>query len=290
MFISFIAPTYNVNRYLDDFFKSFVGIEKNKYEIILINDNGEDPSEYVKKYENDINIRFINLKENVGVDFVRNIGIKEVSEKATHFAFIDPDDVIYDKKFINDVEADKITVFDRASFTQIDTKIQKKGNIYSTHFWGSIWGIVFPSALKNEIKFYYKANSDVLTQRIVLFKYKKITKCSSVVMINRRIRGSSLSNVFVSEEKMTRLISISSRLINEGYKKKFNESQELYWLYFISRKNWEKDAKIRVAKFISEKVKITWYARSFYWVISRFMKLLGFDKKQFSTIKKGAYN
>jgi len=90
--ISIIIPIYNSQRYLRDCLNSIKPNFKNKFEVILVNDNSRDESlnickNFMKKFKN---CRLINLKRNRGVSNARNIGINV--SKGNFICFLDSDD------------------------------------------------------------------------------------------------------------------------------------------------------------------------------------------------------
>lgn len=94
-FVSFISPVYNVNKYLPDLLESFVHLPKSQYELIIVDDKGDErPDDIIEKYIDNVNIKFIKNKENLGLGFARNEGLKNISKKSTHFMFIDSDDIL----------------------------------------------------------------------------------------------------------------------------------------------------------------------------------------------------
>lgn len=109
MFLSFIVPIYNSEKYLEECLDSLVcqDILPEDYEIICVNDGSTDSSnnilkKYAKKYHN-IKIK---SQENKGVSVARNQGIIEA--QGQYVWFIDSDDFI-GKKILNELkeEAEK---------------------------------------------------------------------------------------------------------------------------------------------------------------------------------------
>ncbi len=92
--VTIIVPVYNVEDYLRNCLNSLVNqdYDKNKYEIYIINDGSTDKSlEIIKKYEKKYkNIKVNNFKNNKGVSYARNIGIKNA--KGKYLMFCDADD------------------------------------------------------------------------------------------------------------------------------------------------------------------------------------------------------
>ncbi|HEB9341530.1 TPA: CDP-glycerol glycerophosphotransferase family protein [Campylobacter coli] len=111
---SIVCPIYNVEKYLDDFFKSIIKQRldfKNNIFIICVDDGSTDNSaQIIKKYQNKYpkNITYL-YKTNGGLSSARNYGLKFVK---THWlCFTDPDD------FLN-----------RDYFYEVDRNIRKYNN------------------------------------------------------------------------------------------------------------------------------------------------------------------
>lgn len=94
IFLSFIIPIYNAEKYLEECLKSLIDqdIPLTDYEIICINDGSTDNSESViRNFQKYTNILCINQK-NAGVTSARNEGLKVA--KGDFIWFIDADDFI----------------------------------------------------------------------------------------------------------------------------------------------------------------------------------------------------
>jgi glycosyltransferase involved in cell wall biosynthesis len=92
--ISVILPVYNTSYYLNQCLDSIIYQTFTNIEIICINDASEDNSleileEYLKK---DGRIKIINLKQNLGLGAVRNIGLN--ASRGEYIGFVDSDDWI----------------------------------------------------------------------------------------------------------------------------------------------------------------------------------------------------
>lgn len=86
--ISIIVPVYNCEKYIQNTLDNLLKINCDK-EIIVINDCSKDDSlNILKKYQNDI--KLINLEENQGASYARNIGLDNASGK--YIGFVDADD------------------------------------------------------------------------------------------------------------------------------------------------------------------------------------------------------
>lgn len=125
--VTIIVPVYNVSLYLRNCIDSLVNQDynKNKYEIIFINDCSNDNSldilnEYKEKYNN---IIIHNLRENKGVSYARNIGIKHA--RGEYLIFCDADDT-YEQNtitiFMNIINKEKSDFVMANHYVQINNK------------------------------------------------------------------------------------------------------------------------------------------------------------------------
>lgn len=92
--VSVIITTYNYWRYVERAIRSCIDqtLEKDQYEIIVVNDASTDrTSEILENYHDDI--RVYNLEENLGLSGARNFGVKKA--KGQFVVFIDADDYIH---------------------------------------------------------------------------------------------------------------------------------------------------------------------------------------------------
>ncbi|MBQ8183589.1 MAG: glycosyltransferase [Clostridia bacterium] len=95
MFISFIVPVYNTEKYIAQCLDSLLtqDISKNEYEIICVNDGSTDGSlDVLHGYEKNYNNVHIITQPNSGVCVARNTGIKAAT--GDYIWFIDADDLI----------------------------------------------------------------------------------------------------------------------------------------------------------------------------------------------------
>lgn len=95
--LSVVIPYYNLGTTLPETIESVKKSEYKNYEIIIVNDGSTDQNsiDILKNYENDKQIRIINIK-NKGLANARNVGAEHA--KGEFIAFIDADDKI-DKTF-----------------------------------------------------------------------------------------------------------------------------------------------------------------------------------------------
>ena len=94
-FFSVIIPTFNQSAFLEKAIKS-VFLQKQNYEIIIIDNNSTDNTdEVVNKYKN-YNLRYLKIKNFGVIGKSRNLGIQ--NSKAPWVAFLDSDDEWYEDK------------------------------------------------------------------------------------------------------------------------------------------------------------------------------------------------
>lgn len=95
--ITVIVPIYNVEKYLEKCIDSIINQTYKDIEILLINDCSKDNSLEICKEmkKKDERISIINLPNNHGVSYARNIGIE--NSNGEYIAFVDSDDYIDSK-------------------------------------------------------------------------------------------------------------------------------------------------------------------------------------------------
>ena len=106
--ISVIVPTFNRPQMLIESVKSILSQTYQNFEILVINDAGEDLSEILNSV-NDKRIRYIQHTENKGRSASKNTGIK--SAKGKYIAYLDDDDIYYQDHFetlVNELEKGEI--------------------------------------------------------------------------------------------------------------------------------------------------------------------------------------
>ena len=94
-FISIIIPFNSAQRYLRDCLDSISEEKLDDAEIILISNGIDEPlDEFLEDYE-DLNIKRIDFKDNIGVARARNIGIENAQGEYVYFidcdAYVDKD-------------------------------------------------------------------------------------------------------------------------------------------------------------------------------------------------------
>ncbi|MDD3051607.1 MAG: glycosyltransferase [Candidatus Cloacimonetes bacterium] len=90
--VSVIIPTYNRRKELKEAVNSVLNQTYQNFEILIINDNGEDVSALLESY-NDDRIRHFRHTHNKGVAVARNAGL--LNAKGEYIAYLDDDDLYY---------------------------------------------------------------------------------------------------------------------------------------------------------------------------------------------------
>ena len=94
--ISVIVCAYNHEKWIERCIRSIinqVNIKKDKWELIIINDNSKDSSkEILKQYKSIDNIHIITNKRNLGLPKSLNIGLKKA--KGRYITRVDSDDYV----------------------------------------------------------------------------------------------------------------------------------------------------------------------------------------------------
>lgn len=119
--VSVIVPCYNMEKYLDNCFKSLINQTYKNLEIIFINDGSSDKTlNLLSKWEGEerLNFTLIN-QENKGISVTRNVGLRKAT--GDYIYFLDPDDIIFPtliEELVNMLEDDKYD-YSYCKFTRI---------------------------------------------------------------------------------------------------------------------------------------------------------------------------
>jgi glycosyltransferase involved in cell wall biosynthesis len=91
--VSIIIPTYNRNEFfLPKAIKSALAQDYEDFEVIVVNDAGEDAQPVTDQFEND-KLKYFQNEKNLGLGLTRNRGIEEST--GNWFYFLDSDDRVY---------------------------------------------------------------------------------------------------------------------------------------------------------------------------------------------------
>lgn len=232
MQLSVVIPVYNVERYIAKCLSSCinqVGVEKNKFEIIVVNDGTKDYSINVISdlLEKNNNIRLIN-KENGGLSSARNKGLEYVRGKYVWFVdsddFIDNDSIrnilsdiesydseilFYDINCINEdngFERLKKMDFHSKPYTQSGGEWLRKG----VNVWPMAQMYVFKKAFLCDNNLYFKEG---ILHEDVEFKFRSFLFANSVTYIpqkhyNYLLRNNGSITASFSNKRMHDLYSI----------------------------------------------------------------------------------
>lgn len=136
--ISVIIPCYNSEKTIYETVMSIINqenINKNIFELIIVNDKSTDLTEFeVKKIQvkfSPFTIRLINLKENRGVSYARNVGLHNA--KGKWVLFLDSDDVLNKYALSKIIRND--LVFPKCELLAFGYYVNKNGKLedYSKH-------------------------------------------------------------------------------------------------------------------------------------------------------------
>ena len=173
MFLSFIIPIYNAERYIPECLNSLLAqdLVADEYEIVCVNDGSKDGSlsvlrDFADRYPN---IRIID-KENGGVTTARNAGLEAAS--GDFIWFIDADDLIQEnilaklKAMVPEGGCDRI-VFGAYEFqdalTEAEREQSRNGQLATNTSWYD--AVVWRSLLKREF----------LQRHDLYFRYPELT-------------------------------------------------------------------------------------------------------------------
>lgn len=90
--VSVIVPTRNRPHFLKEALHSILNQTYRYFEIIVVNDSGEEVSEIINAFK-DSRIRYVRHETNKGPSASRNTGLK--TAKGTYIAYLDDDDIYY---------------------------------------------------------------------------------------------------------------------------------------------------------------------------------------------------
>ena len=90
--ISVIMPVYNAEKYIRKSIESILYQTFEDFELVLIDDCGNDKSMEIARQFSDERIRIIENADNIGISSSRNRGIKESHGK--YIALMDDDDIV----------------------------------------------------------------------------------------------------------------------------------------------------------------------------------------------------
>ena len=166
--VSIIIPVYNVEKYLKQCLDSVINQTFKDIEIIVVNDCSPDNSlRIIKEYQQkDERIVLLDLKQNVGLAFARNAGIKIA--KGKYITFIDSDDWVredYIEILYNNIELYKtdVVIAENLEYDNISNCIINK---------------------REKLKFYNKIVEDVKDKKNLILYIPRLITRSVIVSRN----------------------------------------------------------------------------------------------------------
>lgn len=220
--LSIIVPVYNCELTIERCIDSILKSKFNKFEILIINDASKDNSKNVieYKYLNNDRIKVINLKQNRGVSFCRNLGIKNA--KGKYITFVDADDYITDSMYSNmmniiyknDVECcicDYSEVFSdgriqKSKYRYENIKLNREEAIKRYLVDGispAIWDKIFKADI---LKKYVKFNEDLKVGEDILFCLDFFYRVENIYLLNE-------INYFYIQQEQSVMHIVSPKLL-----------------------------------------------------------------------------
>lgn len=239
IFATFISTAYNVNKYLDDFFSSFMRLQKDKFEIIFVDDKGkEDPREIVDRWSKSLPIKFVDNHKNLGTGAARNSAHKFVSSKATHIIYLDPDDKIDESFSFSELHLNKVTIF-KSKKWYVDKVVNWPLNgwmLWRNDIPHGIGGTAFPAKEALETKFWLRTFEDTPVVADIIKKCEDRIYFSNKYLLVYRVRKSSATHGKGTSEKAKSLHDAFKYLWEKGYIPERNVGRIYEFLYKWCRK------------------------------------------------------
>ncbi|WP_413852583.1 glycosyltransferase family 2 protein [Candidatus Ruminimicrobium bovinum] len=250
--VSVIVPVYNVEQYLRQCLDSVVNQTFKDIEIIVVNDCSPDNSlQTIKEYQQkDERIVLVDLKQNVGLGFARNEGVKIA--KGKYITFVDSDDWIADKYIeilYNEIEKNNLDVVGSSVYfydnnlkqivnvknisadilnnSKLESLLIPQKNYFVIPAWLKIYRKAF--LFDNNIFFELRESEDNLFYIYILLKTKKIKFIDDKIYYYRINRENSLIQKINKEFNCFHLFEkLKERLVFEN---NYDEYKRLYYQY-----------------------------------------------------------
>ncbi len=240
MFLSFVIPIYNAEKYIDEMMNSLLNqdISKNDYEIICINDGSTDNSlTKLQKYANDYeNIKLIN-KQNAGVSAARNDGIKKA--RGDYVWSIDADDFILEnicgelKKIAENSNADGIDIQGYMFYKELnnfESESYKRHTTQSNIYMYNINAVVciLKRSFLTENNLFFNEELDHGEDGLFMFEYslcspKRTSLNKAVYYYRRNAESATMFNTLEALRKKESSLRKVSTIYYEYYSKKIGD-------------------------------------------------------------------
>lgn len=259
--ISVIMPLYNNEKYVIEAIKSVINQTYKDWELIIINDASTDNSKFVVQNflekEKDNRLIFIDLKENKGVSFARNLGMRKA--KGEYISFLDSDD-FWDKNFLNELYRkiketngklvySKFAYFYNGDNIKINKAVMREGKIdkfivkkkcrYETEYSFHICAILVKKSLIETYKIKFPEDQNLFEDGLFLSKLICITgiiSVNKVLMYYRQHQTSITHKKYTKKEYLQELLFLE-RLLDfiKIYNIYFYNIVYKYYIYRVYR-------------------------------------------------------
>lgn len=259
--ISVIMPLYNNEIYIVEAIQSVINQTYKDWELIIINDASTDNSKFIVQKlleeEKDNRIVFIDLKENKGVSFARNLGMKKA--KGEYISFLDSDD-LWDKNFLNELYRkiketngklvySKFAYFYNGDNIKINKAVMREGKIdkfivkkkcrYETEYPFHICAILVKKSLIETYKIKFPEDQNLFEDGLFLSKLICITDIVSVnkvLMYYRQHQTSITHKKYTKKEYLQELLFLERLLdFTKIYNIYFYNIVYKYYIYRVYR-------------------------------------------------------
>lgn len=259
--ISVIMPLYNNEKYVIEAIQSVINQTYKDWELIIINDVSTDNSKFVVQNflekEKDNRLIFIDLKENKGVSFARNLGMKKA--KGEYISFLDSDD-LWDKNFLNELYRkiketngklvySKFAYFYNGDNIKINKAVMREGKIdkfivkkkcrYETEYPFHICAILVKKSLIETYKIKFPEDQNLFEDGLFLSKLiciADIVSVNKVLMYYRQHQTSITHKKYTKKEYLQELLFLE-RLLDfiKIYNIYFYNIVYKYYIYRVYR-------------------------------------------------------
>ena len=229
MFLSFIVPVYNTEKYISECLDSLLkqNIPSDEYEIICVNDGSKDSSlDILNKYAlAHSNVRVID-QQNSGVSVARNVGIEHA--KGNYIWCIDSDDLIKenclgDIKEIAETNEYERIIINSKTFESIDELFTKEA---AKESWKDsvVWRNIFKKEFLNSNNLRYYPGLVFGEDALYLFECfrcnPKIYEADLLVYYHRIVAGSaSNNNSYSFSQKRTQSTITEAKIVQQYYER-----------------------------------------------------------------------
>lgn len=218
--VSIIVPVYNAGKFILDTIETVKKQTYQNWELILVDDKSSDDSMKIikKNVKSDKRIKIIELKNNSGAAYARNIGIDY--SNGEYLCFLDADDLWDECKLQKQVEFIKMKnaefIYSSYEFADengipngkvvvVPKEIDYKGALKNTTIWTCTVMFNMNLLSKDDIKMPNVYSEDTACWWKVLKKIKCAFGMQDVLAYYRRSAGTLSSNKFIAIKRIWNL-------------------------------------------------------------------------------------